>query len=87
MTITNITSNSNGHPRKVIHFLAITTEKERATIDIIPLYELALKRARKHGGKRYHCRAYGGGIAFVAWNDQDIIDIVNQIKSEIHEAI
>ena len=31
-------------------------------------YKLALSRARKLGGKKYHTKAFGGGIVFASYD-------------------
>ena len=40
-------------------------------------YEIALKRARKLGGRKFHNKQYGGGIVFQSYN---ISDTEKQIK-------
>lgn len=44
-------------------------------------YEVALKNAKKIGGRKYHNKQYGGGIVFQSYNIADtlkhIIEIIN----------
>ena len=43
-------------------------------------YDVAVKRANKIGGRKYHTKAYGGGIVFQSYNLRDtersILEIV-----------
>lgn len=44
-------------------------------------YEIAIKRAKKIGGKRYNTKEYGGGIVFQSYNiketEKDILELLN----------
>ena len=62
ITLTRISNDVNGNSRHVAHFL--DTLPPNLVAPLGSLYEHALARAKKHGGKKYHCRAYGGGIVF-----------------------
>lgn len=72
---TRVNSDINGNPRFVIHFLNLLTEEEKSTefweihgLNTIPLqYSIACKRANKIGGRKYHTKAYGGGIVFSSY--------------------
>jgi hypothetical protein len=50
----------------VMHFLEIEeTSAEKDGLNFITkAYERALEKAKPFKGKKCHCRAYGGGIAF-----------------------
>ena len=50
----------------VVHFLDIEdTDHEADGIDAVPnAYLRAQAKARPFGGRKVHCRAYGGGIGF-----------------------
>ena len=66
---TRIKNDINGNPRYVCHFLNLLTDEElgRTGDEWIPLslkYAIATKRANQIGGRKYHCKAYGGGIVF-----------------------
>ena len=59
--------NNDGNPRFVCHFLNLLTKTE--INDPKPNYNLALSRAKKLGGKKFHDavirnKQYGGGIVF-----------------------
>jgi hypothetical protein len=76
---TKIKHNVNGNPRYVCHFLHLSIPAENTpefwaihglkTISV--KYALTCKRANKIGGKKYHTKAYGGGIVFQSYNLQD----------------
>jgi hypothetical protein len=78
--ITRINNDVNGNPRRVIHFLAFITDNDRGgTGSNFPtgsLYEVALKKARKLGGRRFHNKQYGGGIVFQAYSDDEVYELV-----------
>lgn len=66
---TRIKNDVNGNPRFVCHFLNLNTraELDRQGKDWIPFsekYALALHRARKIGGRKFHNKQFGGGIVF-----------------------
>ena len=70
ITWTKIRHDVNGNPRFVCHFLNFVSDGDRAVAETMGLgrvdylYSMALARARKLGGRRYHTKAYGGGIVF-----------------------
>lgn len=87
MQITRIKSDINGNPRRVVHFLDLLTERDREeakelhgnSFNHIPhLYAVALSRARKIGGKKFHNKQFGGGIVFQSYSDNEL---ENDIKS------
>ena len=63
----------NGNPRYAVHFLELLTDEERSNYgygwSLDRKYEIALKRARLIGGKKYHNKRYGGGIVFQEYDD------------------
>lgn len=81
-TITRINNDVNGNPRRVIHFLAFITDSdrvERASQKLVStgsLYEFALRKARKLGGKKFHNKQFGGGIVFQAYSDDEVYELV-----------
>lgn len=82
---TKIKHDINGNPRYVCHFMSLNTKEE---LDSMPndwnrirnLYNIALARAKKIGGKKYHNKSYGGGILFQSYSidstERDIADIL-----------
>jgi hypothetical protein len=53
-----INSDVNGNPRYVLHWIDLG----------LPTYEEALTAARKVGGRKYHNKSFGGGIAFQSYS-------------------
>ena len=77
MEITRIKSDINGNPRRVVHFTELVTDQDRAeapdSLERIPfLYRVALNRARKIGGKKFHNKQFGGGIVFQSYSDNEL---------------
>ncbi len=82
---TKIKHDVNGNPRYVCHWLNFMTDSE---LDILKNkeiygwkgYEIAIKRANKIGGRKFHNKQYGGGIVFQSYNirdtEQAILEIV-----------
>ena len=70
MEFTRINNDVNGNPRYVTHFLNIPLD---ADISISERYALACKKANKIGGKKYHTKAFGGGIVFQSYNLNTLI--------------
>ena len=73
LTFTRIPSDANGNPHYAVHFLNLNTREELdrsgdAWIGISEKYAIATKRANAIGGRRYHCKRYGGGIAFQSYS-------------------
>ena len=91
---TRVNNDTNGNPRYVCHFLELITEKDveqikedfHASLSINPYklldfkYELALKKAKKIGGRKFHNKQYGGGIVFQSYNigntERKILEII-----------
>ena len=72
---TRIKNDTNGNPRFVVHYLQVAET-----------YERALYLARKIGGRKFHNKQYGGGIAFQSYNIDWLENKIRQIRSEEHEA-
>ena len=79
--LTKIDCNSSGHPRYALHFLRLLNydESYSSKLSIGNKYNIALDRAKKIGGKKYHNKSYGGGIAFVSFNSNDLINELNKL--------
>ena len=77
---TRIKGDVNGNPRYVIHFLQLLTEKEKSDdSNIKERYGIAVKRANKIGGRKYHTKAYGGGIVFQSYNLYETIKHIEEL--------
>lgn len=66
---TRINNDTNGNPRFVCHYLQIADT-----------YERALYLARKIGGRKFHNKQYGGGIAFQSYNIDKTAEKIAEIK-------
>jgi hypothetical protein len=77
MEFTKINNDINGNPRYVTHFLNIPIEGENLTIS--QKYDLAVKKANKIGGKRYHNKKFGGGIVFQSYNVSNLEKEINDL--------
>jgi hypothetical protein len=80
---TRINNDTNGNPRYVCHFLNLLTDIESNNYDInlSEKYNMALQRAKKIGGKKFHNKQYGGGIVFQSYNISETEkDIQNLLK-------
>ena len=71
----------NGNPRHVLHFLdylsLIGEYPENRNNDILALCEYAISHSKKHGGKKYRNKDFGGGIVFCTYS---VFDLVKRIK-------
>ena len=80
---TRVKNDVNGNPRYVCHYLHFITPKDLKNPSYVMGndYELALKKAKSIGGKKYHNKQYGGGIVFQSYNIRDTEkDILNLLK-------
>ncbi len=66
---TRINNDVNGNPRYVVHFLQLADT-----------YSRALFLARQLGGRKFHNKQFGGGIAFQSYNTDHLAERIAQIK-------
>jgi hypothetical protein len=78
---TRVNNDVNGNPRYVCHYLKfITIEDTQApNYKMGNDYEIALKKAKKIGGRKFHNKQYGGGIVFQSYNIQATADRINEL--------
>jgi hypothetical protein len=69
-----INNDLNGNPRYVVHFYDLLNDGERQGLDVLQSFDLAVKKARKVGGKVYRGKDFGGGIVFQSYNIQETIN-------------
>jgi hypothetical protein len=81
MNYTRIKLDTNGNPRIVFHFLNFITENDRINNALCDLYFLALKRAKKIGGKKFHNKNYGGGIVFQSYEPTATIEAIKKLMA------
>lgn len=84
---TRINNDVNGNPRYVCHFFALIGAQDRLelaktdAIDIISAeYQLALKKAKLLGGKRFNNKQYGGGIVFQCNNIGNLSEQIAAVR-------
>lgn len=85
MQLTRVKNDVNGNGRFVVHFLDLVTPEERAaapSVGFIPwLFQKALDRSKKLGGRRYRGKDFGGGIVFQECGEELLRqDILNLLK-------
>jgi hypothetical protein len=78
--LTRINNDVNGNPRYVAHFLDFINNEENSFIPFSKMYEYALKKAKKIGGKKYHNKQYGGGIVFQSYNTDNLSKEIIELK-------
>ena len=78
---TRINNDVNGNPRYVIHFLNLLSADDRwgSPMTIDQKYNLALQKAKKAGGKKFHNKMFGGGIVFQSYSIPQLIKTLNQL--------
>jgi hypothetical protein len=79
MNYTRVKHDTSGSPRIVFHFLNFITENDKRNNALGDLYFLALKRAKKIGGKKFHNQTYGGGIVFQSYEPTATIEAIKNL--------
>ena len=82
--VTRINNNTYGNPRHVCHFLRLLTEseKDRYRGELGDRdYNLALRKAKAHGGRKFHNKQYGGGVRFYG-TEQDVLDVIEILSQQ-----
>jgi hypothetical protein len=74
-----INNDVNGNPRYVVHFYDLLKDGEGEGLPILEKYELAVKKARKVGGKIYRGKDFGGGIVFQSYNIQTTVNLAKGV--------
>jgi len=76
---TRVNNDTNGNPRYVCHYLNFIKSNEVEPNQ----YIIAINRAKKIGGKKFHNKQYGGGIVFQSYNiestEKDILELMKTI--------
>ena len=79
-----VNNDINGNPRYVTHFVNLLSHYDnyQSNLSIDKKYELALKKAKSIGGKKFSNKLYGGGIVFGSvFNLDDLVKKVEQIAN------
>ena len=84
---TRANNDVNVNPRYICHFLSFTVPNDLGGYlgldKITQKYNLALARARKLGGKKYHNKQFGGGIVFTTYNLRELCEEINKIRAAL----
>ena len=81
---TRINNDPNGNPRYVTSFLNLLSDYEKYSLglSIDGKYNLALRKSKPLGGKKFSNKQYGGGIVFGSvFNLDDLVAKVQQISN------
>jgi hypothetical protein len=81
-----IDNDVNGNPRYVTSFSNLLSNKEKyeSGLSVLDQYDLAVRKAKKLGGKKFSNKQYGGGIVFQSYN---IEDTEKRIKSLLNDNV
>ena len=71
-SLTRIANDTNGNPRYVLHYSSLAST-----------YAEALVIAKQRGGRKFHNKQYGGGIAFQEYNSADLVDWVQRVQDGV----
>jgi hypothetical protein len=77
---TRVNNDVYGNPRYAIHFMDVLNTEERMAIPFPKMYEYALKKAKKIGGKKFDNKQYGGGIVFQSYNLENTWKKIQDLK-------
>lgn len=89
MELTRVNNDINGNPRYVCHFTELINDSDRDKVRskkemgfnyTSELYAIALKKSRVLGGRKYHNKSYGGGIAFQSYNEYELEQDIKKIQ-------
>ena len=86
---TRVNNDVNGNPRYVCHFLELINDKDREiakenkkdVFQIETLYKIAVKKANKIGGRKFHTKAFGGGVVFQSYDIKDTEKRILELKA------
>lgn len=81
ITFDQINNDSSGNPRYVCHFLVFIKDNE--DISLNNKYAVALARAKKLGGRKFHNKQYGGGIVFQTYNTVNLNKRIHELLNSL----
>ena len=67
--LTQVNGNSLNHPRYVVGWWCFGFKT----------YEETIQKCKELGGKKFHNKQFGGGIAFISWNKHELINQLNEL--------
>jgi hypothetical protein len=77
INFTKVKHDINGNPRFAVGFNYFVKDEEKK-LPVSQQYEIAVKRAKAIGGKKYNGKDYGGGICFQCYSNE-----IQRIATEI----
>lgn len=92
---TRINNDTFGNPRYVCHYSELLTREESGyfceekqqyiepTLQFNDRYSVAVKRANKIGGRKFHNKQYGGGIVFQSYNTTQLEKSIKELLGNI----
>lgn len=84
---TRVNNDVNGNPRYVCHFLNLIRDNEQdfhqSNLSISDKYDLAVRRAKKIGGRKFHNKQYGGGIVFQSYNIFETEKVIHEFMASL----
>jgi len=78
ITFVRVKNDVNGNPRYVTHFLNLDVIGSDSKESITERYAFAVKLANSIGGRKYHTKAYGGGIVFQSYSLDSTVSAINK---------
>lgn len=80
-----VNNDVNGNPKYVCHYTHFITLKDtqEPNYKMGNDYTIALKRANKLGGRKFHNKQYGGGIVFQSYNIEDTCKHINKMMNNL----
>jgi hypothetical protein len=82
---TRIRNDVNGNPRHVCHFMQLDVHGWQSNIGLSDRYAIACKLANSIGGKKYHTKAYGGGIVFQEYGGSCLQTLCDRINALVYK--
>lgn len=79
---TRVNNDTYGNPRYVCAHMWFITDKDRGNTVVGERYQLALRRAKKLGGRKFDNKQYGGGIVFQSYNLGSTCYEINKLMRE-----
>lgn len=76
-----------GNPRYIVHFPAFLTQQEVVDHSIIDGYNIALKRARGIGFRKYRGRDFGGGFVCKSYSLHHTAELIINTRENESKAL
>mgnify|MGYP006054762197 CR=1 FL=1 len=88
---TRVNNDVNGNPRYVCHYSNLITQQDEEKAKELSKvcrpfkffveyeYDIALAKAKKIGGRKFHNKQYGGGIVFQSYNLDNLTNLINNL--------